>query len=94
MLRITARNPIEKYKGIIINFLLRRYQMAKNKDIWELKLHETITLNDFSVTRVPGGWIYRFTTQNDVNFSYQNAVQSESAVFVPFITAEKSFYPS
>jgi hypothetical protein len=64
--------------------------MAKNKDIWELKLHETITLNDFSVTRVPGGWIYRFT----IKFSYQDAAKPESAVFVPFITAEKSFYPS
>lgn len=82
MLRITARNPIEKYKGIIINFLLRRDQMAKDKDIWELKLHETITLNNFSVTRVPGGWIYI------------SRLTSAVGVFVPFITSEKSFYPS
>lgn len=49
-----------------------------NKDIYNMELHDVITL-DFDkntwniVVRVAGGWIYRFRNP-----------QSSSAVFVPF----------
>jgi hypothetical protein len=45
----------------------------KEKTIYQLKLHEELTLNrSISVLRVPGGWIYRFDNR-DTNY-----------VFVPF----------
>lgn len=28
--------------------------------IYDLKLHEILTLDDYSVMRVPGGWIYHY----------------------------------
>ena len=44
------------------------------KDIYEMTIHETIDVCDFWVTRVPGGWIYRFI-RLDFN--------TMSCVFVP-----------
>jgi len=42
------------------------------ENVYAMKLHETITLdaNVLTITRVPGGWIYRMS--------------GESSVFVPF----------
>lgn len=28
------------------------------KNIYDLKLHETLSISGFEITRVPGGWIY------------------------------------
>jgi len=28
------------------------------KNIYNLKLHETLSISGFEITRVPGGWIY------------------------------------
>jgi hypothetical protein len=28
--------------------------------MWKMKLNETITVGSFDITRVPGGWVYRF----------------------------------
>lgn len=47
-------------------------------DIYKLKLHESIEirrLGGFTITRVPGGWLYRFLHTGSV---------TASTVFVPF----------
>ena len=28
--------------------------------MWKMKLNETKTVGSFDITRVPGGWVYRF----------------------------------
>jgi hypothetical protein len=33
--------------------------MEKEKSIWDLKLHESIMVGNFFITKVPGGWIYQ-----------------------------------
>ena len=30
------------------------------KTIYELKFHESLQLEDFEITRVAGGWVYRY----------------------------------
>lgn len=50
-------------------------------DIYKLKLHDQSRLFDLLVTRVPGGWIYRFT---DLQESGNSVAVSCSQVFVPF----------
>ncbi len=47
-----------------------------NKDIYSMKLHETITVSeDILATRVPGGWIYEFQKPQ---------VNILEIIFVPF----------
>jgi hypothetical protein len=31
-----------------------------SNELFNMKLHETKTIGKFDITRVPGGWIYRF----------------------------------
>jgi len=55
----------------------------KEKDIYRMMLHETITLqdNEMEVTRVCGGWVYRSTKRH---FYQGNQIGgSQAAVFVP-----------
>ena len=47
------------------------------KTIYELKLHETGFYKDFSVLRVPGGWIYRY-------WDYGNEDYYADSIFVPY----------
>lgn len=47
------------------------------KTIYELKLHEELQIEGFSVTRVPGGWIYRY-------WDYTAKDYYPTATFVPF----------
>jgi len=51
--------------------------MEKNKDIYDLKPHESTTIDNgaFVVTRVPGGWIY---TREEPQVNIANPV------FVPY----------
>ena len=65
--------------------------MDKNKTIYDLKLHETLVIEEdikigevegvkkYEVTRVPGGWIY--------SFEYPGWRQQENT-FVPFKVGE------
>lgn len=47
-------------------------------DIYKMKLHEHKSIDGKSITRVPGGWIYRVCHQNlDKKLVY-------STLFVPF----------
>jgi len=49
------------------------------KSIYDLKLHESMDIApDLQVTRVPGGWLYRFW-----NITAQEYYKS--AVFVPYV---------
>ena len=62
--------------------------MAK-KTLWTMDIHDTITVDDMEVTRVPGGWVYR-----SINRHYQNSATiggSEAAVFVPYIKEESRY---
>lgn len=36
------------------------------KNIYQLKLHESTTLNPYRITRVPGGWLYSQFTKSSV----------------------------
>ena len=51
----------------------------ESKDIYNLKLHETLEFDDFGlftvILRVPGGWFYR---------SYDKSQNIATGVFVPF----------
>ena len=47
------------------------------KTIYELKLHENLQLEDYQITRVPGGWIYRY-------WDYDKREYYPSATFVPY----------
>lgn len=48
------------------------------EDIYNLGLHESCNITpDLGVTRVPGGWIYRF-------WDYENDYYPNTGIFVPF----------
>ena len=34
----------------------------ENKDIYDLELHEPVIINGVQITRVPGGWIYKYSS--------------------------------
>uniref|UniRef100_A0A6M3JKP6 Uncharacterized protein n=1 Tax=viral metagenome TaxID=1070528 RepID=A0A6M3JKP6_9ZZZZ len=56
------------------------------REQYNMAVNETITIDDFKITRVPGGWIYRF---NEINQTMMiNGKWSENylptAVFVPY----------
>jgi len=56
------------------------------KLITNLKLHESTLINEYHVTRVPGGWIYRYTEWNVLNRESHHAGDSHnipSMIFVP-----------
>jgi hypothetical protein len=57
-------------------------QKFESDDLYTMKLNDTMYLDDFSITRVPGGWIYRFTEMHYNNGSPING--SESSVLVPY----------
>ena len=49
------------------------------KTIYDLKLHETLELDDdITIIRVPGGWIYTYYSD------YYNQHKTSSMVFVPY----------
>ena len=55
-----------------------------NEDIYNMKLHEEISINSMlTVLRVPGGWNY--TNYQDVKGSYTEHYRTNT-VFVPFST--------
>ena len=64
--------------------------MARNKDIHSLKLHETIQIENMEVTRVPGGWIYRFQSRHYQHSNSNLKGGSECAVFVPLVNNHDS----
>lgn len=47
-----------------------------SKDIYDLKLHESLSEEDFRITRVPGGFLYRF-------WNYTTGYFDDPATFVP-----------
>ena len=47
------------------------------ENIHTLKLHETIQAEDYQITRVAGGWIYRF-------WDYEKQNYYHDATFVPY----------
>jgi len=50
------------------------------KDIYKLELNESWTIDCWHITKVPGGWIYRYCADNN----------NGPAVFVPFKYPEKT----
>ena len=52
------------------------------EDIYNMKLHEEIGVGDYTILRVPGGWIYKRIWEGCI-----------SIVFVPYST-EFDFRPS
>tara|TARA_B100000614_G_scaffold130073_1_gene116049 strand:- start:1023 stop:1292 length:270 start_codon:yes stop_codon:yes gene_type:complete len=60
--------------------------------LFKMKLHETITPGGgghLAITRVPGGWIYRFYDQHEIwnnNSQRYEDDYTSSAVFVPYTT--------
>lgn len=55
--------------------------MTNKTDVYDLLLHEELTLRDYQVMRVPGGWIY---TNLLWNFKRGAGIGS-FPVFVPFV---------
>ncbi|MHA1972836.1 MAG: hypothetical protein ACTSW1_07580 [Candidatus Hodarchaeales archaeon] len=56
-------------------------------NLWTLKMHETLEIDTAEVTRVPGGWIYRWITSH-----YNDGIRlggSQSAVFVPYFPPDR-----
>jgi len=54
------------------------------KTIYDLGLHETLALDMFSVTRVPGGWIYRVAYKDTLVFvPYSNEFHYYNNEFQP-----------
>jgi len=51
-----------------------------------MELNQTIPIDDFQITRVPGGWIYRFSQINQVllNDGRWSEDYLPTAVFVPY----------
>jgi len=47
------------------------------KTIYELELHECLLLEDTQITRVAGGWIYRY-------WDYENKDYYTDSTFVPY----------
>ena len=64
----------------------------KNRTIFDLKMHDVMPLGDWSVMRVPGGWIYSHIDYNQVIYDYevgsQNTMDTHS-IFVPYSDAVK-----
>jgi len=46
-----------------------------DKNIYEMKLHESIVIGYYEILRVPGGWVYTH---------FEEDAKIESSVFVPF----------
>jgi hypothetical protein len=55
-------------------------------DIYKMQLHDTIELGNMHITKVPGGWIYRFYELEQTEGA-QSGIYTENyrlaAVFVP-----------
>ncbi len=51
--------------------------MPELKTIYTLELHESVWVAPFTITRVPGGWIYQ-------TWSYKQDNHADSGVFIPF----------
>ena len=44
-------------------------------EIYNMKLHDVITIGDYDIVRVPGGWIY---------VMFDKKYMQKSSVFVPY----------
>ena len=55
-------------------------------DMFELELNKTITIDDYTVTRVPGGWLYRFTDFNNYTSEagFAKSANISAVTFVPY----------
>ena len=60
--------------------------MSEIKDLYSMKLHEKIVMEDMEIIKVPGGWIYRFNCHPE----YRDGI-SESSVFVPFTISTNDY---
>jgi hypothetical protein len=58
----------------------------ENRDIYEMKLHERITFPNFTVDRVPGGWIYTYLIEHTYPSQAGRTIGSLSTTttFVPY----------
>jgi len=62
------------------------------KTIFDLKMHDVMPLGDWSVMRVPGGWIYSHIDYNRVIYDHQEGAQNlmdTHSIFVPYSDAVK-----
>ena len=57
------------------------------EQLWNMTLHDEITIGGGVVTRVPGGWLYRFW-QHSSGYDINGGVQGDYGppVFVPYST--------
>ena len=66
--------------------------MKDGKDIYNMKLHEVIQMDDFNIVKVHGGWVYKFLEphhQADLNGNWiLNYIPT--AVFVPLTGGEEN----
>jgi len=61
-------------------------------DIFKLKLHKVITVGQWDILRVPGGWIYTHSNYNEITYDYKQGsetVMSTHSIFVPYSDAVK-----
>jgi hypothetical protein len=38
------------------------------RDLWDMKLHEELSNSNYTITKVPGGWIYKDIMSNNLCF--------------------------
>ena len=57
-----------------------------NRDIYEMKLHEWIIFQNFTVDRVPGGWLYTSVIEHTYpsHSGRQTGSLSTTTAFVPY----------
>ena len=51
--------------------------------LFKMELHDKIKLDNLSILKVPGGWIYRFVEKH-YNYSGNMVNGSQTSVFVPY----------
>lgn len=57
----------------------------ENRDIYDMKLHERITFSNFTIDRVPGGWLYTYLIEH--------TYPSHSGRYTGSLSATTTFVP-
>ena len=66
--------------------------MTNEMTIFDLGMHHDMSLGDWRVLRVPGGWIYSHTDYNIVTYDREVGTQNimdTHSIFVPYSDAVK-----
>lgn len=55
---IVSTNPIKRIES----------EIEEPKTIWNMKLHDTLYVEPYMITKVPGGWLYKLDSNGHVIF--------------------------